>query len=117
MSYRIEQLLVLLGLVTGFLVLYTLIARSAGIFPTRRHFWRNMFIAAALCYGLSSILFWFFHTPIIGAFIVAAIVPFIVGNFDGSGREHPADEGENAAGEQEGALEKDGNGQVDTPVL
>jgi hypothetical protein len=117
MSYLFGQLLVLLGLVTILLVLYTLIARSAGIFPTKRHFWRNTLISAALCYGLSSVLFWFFHTPIVGAFIIAAIVPFIVGNFDGSEREKPAGEDESVAEEQEAALEKDGNEVVDSPVL
>lgn len=117
MSYAVGQLLVLLGLVTVLLLLYTIIARSAGIFPTRRQKWRNTAISAALCYGLSSALFWFLHTPIVGAFIVAAIVPFIVGNFDGSEREPLPDEAENAADEeQEMALEKNGNEQADSPV-
>lgn len=109
MSYMVGQLLVLLGCVTILLALYTLIARSAGIFPTQRHFWRNTLISAALSYGLSSALFWFFHTPIVGAFIIATIVPFIVGNFDGTEREKSAEEMADAADEPEIALEKDGN--------
>jgi hypothetical protein len=116
MLYLVGQLLTLLVVVTGMLVLYTLIARSAGIFPTQRHFWRNTLISAALSYGLSSILFWFFHTPIVGAFIVATIVPFIVGNFDGAEREQPAGEPENVDEEQEAALEKDGNDAAESLV-
>ncbi len=109
MSYMVGQLLVLLGFVTIILVMYTLIARSAGIFPTQRHFWRNTLISAALSYSLSGLLFWFFHTPIVGAFIIATIVPFIVGNFDGSEREKADGEMEDAADEPGVALEKDGN--------
>ena len=116
MSYMVGQLLVLLGFVTILLVMYTLIARSAGIFPTQRHFWRNTLISAVLSYSLSSILFWFFHTPIVGAFIIATIVPFIVGNFDGAEREKSAEEVEDAVDEQEPSLEKDGNDAADATV-
>src|SRR5690242_10670153 len=107
MSYMVGQFLVLLGFVTILLVMYTLIARSAGIFPTQRHFWRNTLISAVLSYSLSSALFWFFHTPIVGAFILATIVPFIVGNFDGSEQEKAAGEIEDVADEPDAALEKD----------
>jgi hypothetical protein len=112
----VGQLLVLLGFVTILLVMYTLIARSAGIFPTQRHFWRNTLISAVLSYGLSSALFWFFHTPIVGAFIIATIVPFIIGNFDGAERGKSAEEIGDAADEPDTALEKNGNAMADAAI-
>ena len=117
MAYSIGQFVVLLGLVTLLLALYAMIVRSAGIFPTQRHFWRTTLISAGISYALSGILFWLFHTPIVGVFIVSALVTFIVGNFDGSEHEKPDGEPENAdeASEEE-ALEKDGNATADTPV-
>jgi hypothetical protein len=52
----------------------------------------------------------------VGAFIIATIVPFIIGNFDGSEREKSAEEMENVADEQETALEKDGNEAAEAAI-
>lgn len=95
---------IVLGSVTIVMLLYTLITRSAGIYPTARQFWRILLLSTGISYLLSGSLFLFLHVTPVAAVGISAIVPFLMSNLDFGEQEEgaqPMTEGQPSEDEEE----------------